>query len=136
MSNKVHKKAQSAIEFVILTGVVIFFFTLFFMSVSEITGEKVKERKNLAIIEIASSVVDEINLALESSDGYTRQFKVPYNINGEEYSINITEDMVYAKSYDYKAAIALPIPTVIGQVEKGNNLIKKSGGQIYININP
>jgi hypothetical protein len=133
MLNKVYKKGQSAVEFMILIGTVIFFFVLFFVSINESIGDKVSERKNIAIKEIASSVQDEINIALKSSDGYSRQFKVPYDINGAEYKINITGEMVYVRTSDNKYAIALPVPAMTGHIIKGDNLIKKEAGQVYLN---
>lgn len=127
------KRSQSAVEFIILIGVVIFFFTLFFISVNESMGDKVKEKRNIAIKDIAASVQDEINLASKSSNGYSRQFKVPYDVNGQEYNLTITGDMIYVKSSDNRQAVALPVPTISGDVVKGDNLIKKEGGMIYLN---
>ncbi len=127
------KRSQTAIEFLILTGVIILFFSLFFISLNESMGDKIRERKNFEIKKIATSVQDEINLALKSSDGYSRQFKVPYDINGEEYDINTTGGMVYVRTLDNRQTIAISIPTMAGQIIKGNNLIKKEGGQIYLN---
>ena len=127
------KRSQSAIEFLILIGVIAFFFTIFFAALNENIGDKTRERKTIAIENIAVSVQDEINLASKSSDGYSRQFNVPNDFNGEDYSINLTDGMVYVKSSDNKYAIALPIPNITGNVGKGNNLIKKQGGVIYLN---
>lgn len=132
---KIYKKGQGAVEFLILTGAIVFLFTLFFISLNENLRDKMVEKKNIEIKEIATSVRDEINLALKSSDGYSRQFKVPYDIDGEDYDINITGEMVYVKTSDNKYAIAIPVPSVTGDVKKGDNLILKRNGAIKINTN-
>jgi len=127
------KKAQSAIEFVILIAFILFFFIIFLSIIYENTYEKNKDRKNLLIREIALGVQGEINLALESSDGYSRNFAVPEKADNEEYTINITEGMVYVKTYDGKHAIALPVANVTGNIQKGSNTIKKENNEIKLN---
>ncbi len=127
------KKAQSAIEFVMLTSAIIFFFTLFFVILNENISDKVRKRYNLAVEEIAVTVQDEINLASKSSEGYSREFKIPEDINGKAYDINLTSGMVYVITYDNKQAAALPVLSVIGNITKGTNLIKKEGGRVYLN---
>jgi len=133
MQSKIEKKAQSAIEFVILIGVVIFFIMVFFLVINEKIADKEKEKRDILVEDIATNVQDEINLALKSSDGYMRQFKIPNDIYGQDYKINITDGMVYVRSSDYKHAIALPVPMVIGDVKIGDNIIKRENGMIYLN---
>lgn len=127
------KKSQSATEFLILTGVIIFFFTVFFVAVEESMSDKIKEEQTDAVKEIALTVQNEINLALKSSEGYYREFKVPMEVSGKDYDVTIVEEMVYVKTTDNKHAIALPVTNTTGQITKGANIIKKQGGIIYIN---
>ena len=131
---KTNKKAQSAIEFMILVGFVFFAFTIFIMSVQLSNSNRLDEEKNLRIKEIVISVQDEINLAYYSSNGYQREFKIPESINNIEYEINITEGLVYLKTNDGQNAIALPIQNITGNILKGNNLIKKDNGVVNLNI--
>jgi len=70
-----NKKAQSAIEFVILVGVVVFFFLTFLFVIEGNIIDQVKDNKNLVTKEIALTVQNEINLASESSDGYYGNLK-------------------------------------------------------------
>jgi hypothetical protein len=127
------KRSQGALEFLGITVAVIFLFTLLFVAINENLGDKIKEKNNIEIKEIAYTVQDEINLATESSNGYIRNFKVPDDINGKNYSINITADMVYVKSINENNAIALPIPIISGNIVKGENTIKKQNGIVYLN---
>jgi len=134
MRFKFNEKGQGALEFIILIGIVIFFLTVFFVAINQNMGDNQKEKRNLAIEDIAISVQDEINLASKSSDGYSREFKVPYDIEGNGYNITIVDDLVYVKTIDNEEALSLPIMKISGQIMKGNNLIKKENGSVYLNL--
>jgi len=130
-----NRLSQSAIEFMILTGFLLFSFTIFFIAVQGNMNDKIKERQALAVKNVAIMVQDEINLAFQSSEGYYRTFKIPENINGLKYDIEIIEDLVYVKTQDGKYAIALPVKEVTGEVIKGEtNFIKKENGEIKLNV--
>ncbi len=128
-----NKNAQSSIEFLIIIGFVLFFFIIFFVAIQEKIVEETKQNQELSVKEIAITVQNEINLALISSDGYTREFKIPMNLGNKNYSINITEDMVYVKTIDNKSAIALPVAKLTGNIQKGTNTIKKQNNEILLN---
>ncbi|MDD5192456.1 MAG: hypothetical protein PHH54_01410 [Candidatus Nanoarchaeia archaeon] len=132
-----YKCSQSAIEFLVLTGFLLFSFTVFFLVIEGNMSDKIKERQDLAIKSVAIAVQEEIDLAFQSSDGYYRQFNIPENINGEEYEINITERAVYLRTNDGKYAIALPVKNVTGDVVKQPeiNTIRKENGEVKLNIN-
>ena len=130
---KKSKYAQTAIEFMILIGFVLFFFTVFFLAIGGNMSGKLREKKNLDIKDIALTVQDEINLALQSSDGYSRNFTLPEKIGNEDYDIDIVEDMVYVRTVDNKYAIALPVMNVTGNIRKNVNTIKKENGRILLN---
>ena len=127
------KSAQSSIEFVILVGAVLFFFTVFFLLIQENMLDKINERKNILLKETALTVQNEINLALGSNDGYLRFFKIEDKIGNQDYEIEIVNDMVYLKTSDNKNAIALPVAKINGQVQKGTNKIEKKEGEIFLN---
>jgi len=135
VENKIspNKKSQTAIEFIVLISFVLFFFSMFFMVIGGKMSDKMVERKNLAVKDIAFTVQNEINLASESSEGYIREFRLPEKVAEKDYVLEIVEDMVYVKTSDGKSAIAVPIPKVTGQVAKGQNLIKKENGEIKLN---
>jgi len=128
-----NKKSQSAFEFVILTGVVLAFFTIFFIAIQENLSDKIREKNRIEIKNVALTIQDEINLAFESINGYKREFPIPSTLGGREYDIQIIEGLVYLKTTDEKYAIALPIQDIVGNVTKGDNTIEKREGKIYLN---
>ena len=127
------KKAQSAIEFIILVGAVFFFFIIFVLALQYNISDRTRENKNLAIREIALAVQDEINLASESTDGYLREFRIPEKVINLDYEINVTEGVVYVRTVDGKYAVSYPTPDVFGDVQKGTNTIRKIDGEVYLN---
>jgi len=130
-----NKNAQTAIEFVILVGFVLFFFSVFFLAIQGNLSDKLKEKQTLAVKSVALTMQDEINLAFQSTEGYYREFTIPENLNGIEYEVTIADDMVYVKTEDGKHAIALPVPIIeVDSVVKGLNVIRKEDGEVKLNV--
>ena len=127
------KRSQTAIEFLILIALILFFFTTFFLAIGENISDKSRENINKIINEVAITVQDEISLATESGDGYSRNFRIPFDINGLDYDISITDGYVYIKTDNTKDAIALHVFNVTGEIIKGDNYIKKESGIVYLN---
>jgi len=127
------KKAQSAIEFLIIVSFLLFFFTSFFLVLSENINTKSKENINQKVTNLAYTIQQEIILAHESTDGYNRVFKIPEDIEGLKYEITMTKNQIYIKSYDNKYAITVPILNTTGTLIKGNNNITKQNKIVSIN---
>ncbi len=129
-----YKKSQSAIEFAVIFGFILFFFIAFFAVIQLNQSEKNKEKEKLIIQNVALDVQDEINLAAQSSDGYYREFNVPLNIFGREYNITLIDGMVYVNTSDF--GVSYNIFEVNGTLTKGTNRIRKENGAVYLNTNP
>lgn len=127
------KKAQSAIEFIIIVGFVLFFFIMFIGFMQSQALDKTYEKRNLILKNTLQSVQEEINLASTSVDGYYREFTLPQTILNLEYEINIIENIVYANTTNQKHAMALPIKNVTGTINPGTNIIEKENGTVYLN---
>jgi hypothetical protein len=125
------RQSQSGMEFLIIAGAVMFFFTIFFVAVQTSTSEREKEKEVLLSNNLALSVQDEISLAAESSDGYTRRFTVPEKMLGGDYEISLVEGRVYIKTDTN--AISLKIENITGEIKKGENIIKNEKGRVYLN---
>lgn len=127
------KKAQVAMEFMIIIGALFFFVAIFFLAVQENLNEENEEKERLLVKEVALIVQDEINLALGSIDGYRRTFQIPEKIRHLEYKINVTSGVVYIRTTDGKHALALPVANVTGDINITDNTIEKINGAIYLN---
>jgi len=128
-----NKKAQATVELIIIMGFLIFFFIMFVGIIQEKMQEKSEEKKTIIIKDIVKTVQEEIDLAIKSTDGYKRQFKLPEKIIDNDYEISIFEGIVYAKTTNEKHAIAVNIKNVTGTISKGTNTIIKQNGIVYLN---
>ena len=131
MSISINKKAQSAIEIMIILGAIVVFFALFLAVLAGDFSDSYKRKESLMLKEIALQVQTEVNLASKSSEGYSRTFKLPTSLNGKNYSINITDSRVFVRTQEN--AITISLETTSGEISKGENTIRKSNGKIYIN---
>ncbi len=131
------KRAQSATEFMIIIGAVLFFFVSFMYALSIQKADDIQEKKDLQVKDIILTVKDEINLASEASDGYSRSFTIPNKIGGYlDYDISLEGNLIYVKTDDGRSAMAYPTldVTVSGLgIIRGTNTIKKINGIIYLN---
>ena len=124
-------KSQTGVEFLIMTGVVLLFFTIFFLAIQSNQEGKNKEKENLLVRNLALTMQDEISLASGATNGYSREFYVPETIMGMVYEISLIDSRVYIKSKS--SAISLHIEKVEGEIQKGKNIIKKENDKVYIN---
>ena len=103
------------------------------MGINESMSGKIKQERMNKVKEIAFTIQDEINLASKSTNGYSRTFDIPLDIDGKNYEAIITEEMIYIKTTDNKYATALPVQNTTGQPIIGENTIQKKEGIIYLN---
>ena len=130
-NNRANKKAQGAIEFVILLAILLIFFVVFFSVIKINVEEKNLEKEKIIVQNIALSIQYEIDLATESSEGYYREFNVPENILGKDYLINLTESRVYVSLG--KMGISYKVSKINGSIKKGTNIIKNQNETVVLN---
>ena len=95
--------------------------------------EKLNEKTDIILKNVATNIQSEINLAFKSSNGYEREFELPDEIMGKEYNASVIDGAVYVRTLDEKHAIVLSTHKISGELNIGNNLIKKQNNTIYIN---
>ena len=135
------KKAQSAIEFVIMISVLIFFFVTMVMIINYNLSDKYREREEAVVRDIAYSIQDELNIASKATDGYCRPFEVQQEVLGKDYEIYTnfsSQGLIEVKTS--RASIVLPLPADIDksseQIRKrseGFNIVKKQAGIVKLN---
>ncbi len=126
-----YEKSQSAVEFVIIFGAIMFFFVLFMSAIQNNVNQKNVEKINILAEHIALSVQNEIALATGASNGYYREFEVPNNILGKQYEIQLVGKSVFISGDDL--GISYSVFDVTGDVQKGLNVIRKENGVVYLN---
>jgi hypothetical protein len=129
----INNRAQSAVEFMIIIAFAISFLIGIIVAIEASRSDKVQEERDKFMNQVALSIVDEINLASGSTDGYARQFKVPGSALGVEFNASIVYGSVYLRSYDGRHALAYEVQNVSGDLMIGNNLIERINGSVYLN---
>jgi hypothetical protein len=128
-----NEKSQSSIEFMILVGAVLFIFITISLALQTTTVSKSKEKRALEVQNLALIVRNEIDLAFSSLDGYERTFNIPQKIINLDYTIILDNGVVYIITEDSSVALSLSTKPVTGQLQKGDNLIRKMGGELFLN---
>src|SRR3989338_11520334 len=89
-------RGQSGIELIIVVGFFAFSFLIFLLVIHRNTADERFENRNILVQEVALQIQQEINLAMNSANGYSRQFVLPMTISGVSYTVDIVDgDTVY-----------------------------------------
>lgn len=128
--DKFYLKSQTAMEFIILAGFLLFFFIAVLGVASSNAYDLNRERAIIIGEDLATKVQKEINLAARVVDGYSREFTLPAKLGQKEYNISIigNEVIITSGQNDFWRVI----PPVIGNITQGRNTINKTNGIIYI----
>lgn len=131
-------KSQAAFEFLLLAGFMMFIFVVFFAIAGEKLIEMNEARREKVAQDIIDSVMAEFELAHESMDGYTRNFILPENVEGEEYEIGIHnvgegKDLLILLYMDKIYNYEMPFKIMPGsRLYKGSNVVQKSENGIFV----
>ena len=132
MSISTARRGQSSIEIMPFLGLafVLFIVIMVFVSgrLAEVKDQDIQEE----LATIATLLDSEIRMAVSVSDGYERNFTIPSQIRGVNYTIQIiNQATILASTDDYEASLV--IFNVTGQPMQGNNIIRKNNGTISLN---
>ncbi len=131
--SRLYKKSQSSIELVIIVSAVLFAFIIFLGVLQQTSGNKNREKTDTEFQELAISVQNEINIAAKATDGYQRTFSIPEKMKGLDYTIQIVAGSIYLNSTEGKYATSFSVPDVTGQLQKEDNFIRKTNGEVLLN---
>lgn len=124
------RKAQAAIEFVILMVILFSVFMVYTISTRNKMDE-IRDKKEYNMLrDVTKMVQNEILIAVKVEDGYYREFELPPKLDLINYTINITGLMILASTKNHHQALL--IPSVNGTIKKGTNIITKENGIIKI----
>jgi hypothetical protein len=117
-------------QFMFIMGLVFIFFVIFVVGFSERYRDIRTEKERMALRDVALRVHDEISLAHNLEDGYLRNFTLPDDVEGFNYSISLDRNVIVVRSIDteYSTYVA----PVQGAVRKGSNVITRKSGVVCI----
>lgn len=137
-------KGQASIESAIIISMMFLILVLFFLTLSN-RLVAVHERRSAELLQdIAFIARSEIELAMRSEDGYTRQFTLIKSLRGRDYNLtlinasdigtgNFSEIKVEYFEEPKLTYVEGVRRNISGVLLKGNNLIQKRGNFICIN---
>ncbi|MBW2996246.1 hypothetical protein KY332_03025 [Candidatus Woesearchaeota archaeon] len=119
-------------EFVFLVGLAFMVMLVFISSTrSEFSTLRSEEERSL-VKDVAVMVQHELVMASNVEDGYIRIFEVPSKLdNSIDYEIQIAGNIIITNTTEYE--YVLNVPSVVGDIQKGDNTINKTDGVIYLN---
>ena len=133
------KKAQTSMEFVILTGFMLLAFLVFYVVIQAKLVEANRNSIDNSAKQVETLVVNELKVAESVTDGYYREFELPQKVNGMDYTIKIisgvgnTSEIVV--QYNGKERVYYVPQTYVSnssRVSKGMNNISKDNGLILL----
>ena len=114
-----------------LFGMMFFVFILVLGMVIYYSQMQMRQSSYAGLEDLAYRISGEIELANEVNDGYQRTFEIPNKIGMQDYTMNVTNFDLTLKLDGYEYSLFLP--KFNGYLQKGDNLIKKKGTEVYIN---
>jgi hypothetical protein len=126
--------AQVSIEFISLISVLFILLVLTIYYNSELYFQIYSTRILKEAQTISDQIASEINLALKAGDGYSRIFFLPSKLsNSVDYSITVENYLVIVAWDGSPVRSTILTKNVTGEFLKGRNLIRNSGGIVYVN---
>ena len=127
---------QGSIEFAIIIGVLLVIIIMFIVVIQKQSAKSSTERIQVQVKDFANIISNEIVNAKASPGSYSREFFIPEQIQGMNYSIaldNGSEITVTIQDNDY---VIFLDNNVVGDIKKGNHLIEKKSVDANITITP
>lgn len=124
-------KAQVSFEFFFAIAVVLFV-TIVLGALAADRLTELKERQMYdRVKDVAYAAKNEIDIAHSMASGYFREFALPVDINGYNYTLNLQNNSLAVATY--KDEVVVPIGAVSGTLRAGLNNISINNGAVIIN---
>lgn len=133
------RKAQSSMEFVILTAFMLMAFLVFYIVIQVKLVEANRDKLDITAKQVETIIVNELKVAESVTDGYYREFELPPKIRGMDYSVKVLQGVgntpEVVVTYSTKERVYFVPQGYVSnesQVSKGKNNITKINGIILV----
>jgi hypothetical protein len=123
-------KGQVSMEFLAMVGFAGISIMLVLGASYDLFDSTIRDARYQTLLDFGQAIQEEIILASEVHPGYERTFRIPQTIDTMDYSISITNDVLYI-TQDGRD-IPFTIPDVTGSITKGNVTVKNVNGNVEI----
>jgi len=128
---KIKKNAQISFEFLFLIAAGFVIAMVFIVSAGIQLKDLNSEKEFTAISDLGYSIQTELYLAAQVEPGYQRTFFIPYDVDGIDFSLNITSDRLVLVSEHYEHVFS--VPSLTGQPRNGYNSIRNVDNSVHLN---
>ncbi len=123
-------KGQVSIEFLMIMGFLLLTLSVFTIGILKQHINFVEDKEYVLVRDIAYKVRDEIVLANNVQASYVRNFSLPAQVDGLNYSIHLTSDVIIVRSQSQE--FSLNVPHITGCIDVGNISITKLQNQTLV----
>lgn len=117
-----HRFGQIAIEFLLLIGVGLFILLIALITITHVSKDKIDEKTYYELDDFGLAIRQELVLASEMEDGYTRKINIPVTVNGRAFtitSIPVTNETSMLVIMFNELNLTYVIPPIQGAFLKG-----------------
>lgn len=128
-------RGQAAIEFLVYVGIVTLIMAAFLWNSLSLQNQSTHTKINTEAKKLSNTIAFEINAAVRSGNGYSREFLVPKNFAGiTDFTITIEEYSVFVDwgGKSVSSSIIIKNITNTDTINKGFNFIENKDGNIYV----
>lgn len=128
-------KGQAAIEFLVYVGIVAMILAAFLWSSLSLQNQSIHTKTNAEAKKLCDNIAFEINSAVRSGDGYSREFLVPRSFDGvRDFTITIEDYSVFLDWRDKSTSSGIIVNNITNTntINKGPNFIENKDGSIHV----
>lgn len=131
-----NRKAQSAIEFMIMISVVMIMFATLYAVFSGKRARAFRRETRLQAGAIADRISYEFDLALVQGNGFSKNFQLPLEIGTQDYNVTLLEGdrgtFIFVEWGENSVNSYSAAPKIIGNLENGANRIENEEGVLHV----
>lgn len=91
-----------------------------------------QEQEALMAEYIANQASFEVRMALTQGDGYTRNFTLPQQVMGTDYTVDVSNGLLILDWGDRIVVKNVVVDAVNGNIVQGENRIRNRDGELYV----
>jgi hypothetical protein len=128
------KYAQVSTEFFVIVGFAMLVLVIILGFMAEDMSQASYKKEVNAMTDLGYYVQNEILVASQVNDGYSRVFTLPEKKDGVSYNITTYSNSTIILTSQHGVVREFLTPSFIGNFTQGENKIDSLGGIVYVNV--
>ena len=135
------RKGQVAVEFMLFVSMGVLLFVVFSIISVNYLQDIYQEKQNINGQDLVNIIRNEINLAGRAEEGYHREYRLPSDVGGLDYEVNIDkrEASVEIEGVDYIGRLSTDTGNTVGDglitaLPSKTLIITKLNGEVRITV--